>query len=72
MWKLTLGYGSHATHRNTWFSFCNGFSICVKNKQSIWDKVRCYWEHVEEHIDNFKNMLRIQLEPDGNTLATNF
>ncbi len=20
-------------------------------QQSIWNKVRCYWEHVEEHIE---------------------
>jgi len=25
-------------------------------RQRIWDKVRSYWEHVEEHIGNNKNL----------------
>jgi hypothetical protein len=25
-------------------------------RQRIWDKMRSYWEHVEEHIGNNKNL----------------
>jgi hypothetical protein len=38
--------------------------------QSIWHKVRCYWEHVEEHIVNFGSILRTHRELDENTLGT--
>jgi len=38
--------------------------------QSIWHKVRCYWEHVEEHIVNLGSMLRTHWELDENTLGT--
>jgi hypothetical protein len=37
-------------------------------KQSIWDKVRCSWEHVEEHIENRKNMLGTP----GNLIGTHW
>jgi Zn-finger protein len=30
--------------------------------QSIWDKVRCYWEHVEEHLENSGNILKNPLK----------
>jgi len=36
----------------------------------MWDKVRCCWEHVVEHIGNLMNMLGTHLELDGNTLGT--
>jgi hypothetical protein len=39
-------------------------------KQSIWDKVRCSWEHVGEHIENMKNMLGTPWELDWNTLGS--
>jgi hypothetical protein len=38
--------------------------------QSIWDKVRSYWEHIGEHIESSKNMLRMQWELGENTLGT--
>jgi hypothetical protein len=38
--------------------------------QSMWDKMRCCWEHVVEHIGNLVNMLETHLELDGNTLGT--
>ncbi len=38
--------------------------------QSIWDKVRSYWEHVGEHIESSENMLRMQWELGGNALGT--
>jgi hypothetical protein len=25
--------------------------------QSIWDKVWCYWEHIEEHNENLRNLM---------------
>jgi hypothetical protein len=34
-------------------------------------KVRCYEEHVGEHIGNVGNILRIYWEPEGNALGTN-
>jgi len=30
--------------------------------KSIWDKVRCYCNHVEEHIESLENMLRTHWE----------
>ncbi len=36
----------------------------------MWDKVRCCWEHVVEHIGNLVNMLGTHLELGGNTLGT--
>ncbi len=38
--------------------------------QSIWHKVSCYWEHVEEHIVNLGSILRTYWELDENTLGT--
>ncbi len=38
--------------------------------QSIWYKVRCYWEHVEEDIGNMENMFGSHWELEGNTLGT--
>ncbi len=35
--------------------------------QSVWDEVRCYWEHVEEHIGN---LMGTHWELDENTLVT--
>jgi hypothetical protein len=37
----------------------------------IWDKVRSYWEHVEEHIGNFGDMLRTHWELHGNNKKSN-
>jgi hypothetical protein len=37
---------------------CSLYQLQKENLgQRIWDKVRCYWEHVEEHIGNMRNML---------------
>jgi chloramphenicol O-acetyltransferase len=36
-------------------------------RQSIWDKVWCYWEHVVEHIGN---LMETQPEVDRKTLRT--
>jgi len=30
--------------------------------QRLWDKVRSYWEHVWEHIENLRNVLKTQWE----------
>jgi len=38
--------------------------------QMIWDKMRCYWEHVGEHIKKFENMLGTHWEHYENTLET--
>jgi hypothetical protein len=44
--------------------------------QSIWDKMKCYWEqHVEKHMNNLKdtlitNLLRILWEHIKNLLGT--
>ncbi len=34
--------------------------------QSIWDKVRYYWEHIQEHIGNLENSLGTWREHLGN------
>jgi hypothetical protein len=26
-------------------------------RQNMWDKLKCYWEHVEEHMKNLGEML---------------
>jgi len=40
--------------------YCHYVLICRFQEdnigQSILDKVRCYWEHVEEHLGNLGNM----------------
>jgi hypothetical protein len=39
--------------------------------QSIWDKMRRYREHVEEHIENLRIMLEIHWEHIGNKKKSN-
>jgi hypothetical protein len=36
----------------------------------MWDKVRSYRKHVEEHIGNLNVMLKTHWEPDGNFMRT--
>ncbi len=38
--------------------------------QSVWDKVRCFWEHIRERIRNLVNLLRTHWELDVNTVGT--
>jgi hypothetical protein len=33
--------------------------------QQLWHKLRCYWEHLEEHIGNLVNMLGMSLQTCG-------
>jgi hypothetical protein len=39
--------------------------------QSIWDKMKCYWELFEEHIENLRNMLRTKWELGGELIGKN-
>jgi len=39
--------------------------------QSIWDKMKCYWELLEEHIENLRNMLRTKWELGGELIGKN-
>ncbi len=39
-------------------------------RQRTWDKVRCYWEHVNEHIKNWRNMSGKHIGNLGNMLKT--
>ncbi len=43
----------------------------TKNRAALYsDKARCYWEHVEEHIENFEAQVKIHWEQDKSTLGT--
>ncbi len=36
--------------------------------QQLWHKLRCYWEHLEEHIGNLVNMLGMSLQTCGRNI----
>jgi hypothetical protein len=38
--------------------------------QSIWDKVWCYWEHIEEHNENLRNLMGRHWEQERTNLPS--
>jgi hypothetical protein len=61
VWRLPQYRNIHSNHTNLEVPLLDNIG------QSIWDKVRCYWEHVEEHIGN---LIGTHCELDENTLVT--